>query len=124
MARRRRQSPNSTPPSRLEPVRVRVRSPIVIGTDRRAFHPAGAKAPAFSFRRADRRIVIKQSSPKAPKRNDTYLDFRVGFAAPKRVAICVRRQKRKEVLHALKRVGKGSGGGRHFWNYWSSVDCK
>lgn len=120
MARRRRQSPNRDLP---EVVRVRVSSPIYPGSDRRFYHPAGPVRPAFSFRVADRRIVVKQSSRSAPLRNDTYADWRVGFDVPKRVAICVRRKQRKEVVHALKLSGKGARARRHKRNYWSGVDC-
>lgn len=123
MARRRRQRPSqSAPQAPASVVRLRMRVPLELG-DRRVFHPAGPLRPAFSFRRGDRRIIIKQSSAAAPKRNDTYSDWRVAFAVPRNVGVCVRRKQRKEVLHALKRVGKGSGGGRHRWNYWSGVNC-
>lgn len=119
MARRRRQIPVSDLP---EVVRVRLSSPVVLD-DRRSFHPAGPMRPASSFRRADRRIVLKQSSKFAPLRNDTYADWRIGFSVPKRVAICVRRKQRKEIIHALKLSGKGARARRHKRNYWSGVDC-
>lgn len=43
-------------------------------------------------------------------------------ADPRNVAVCVRRKDRREVLHALRRVGRG--GGRRRRNEWSDVHCK
>lgn len=46
------------------------------------------------------------------------------FRSPKFVAVCVRRKSRKEVLHALGKIGKGAG-----WkkkprrSYWSNIRC-
>lgn len=45
------------------------------------------------------------------------------FTRPNNVAVCVRRQRRKEVLFALKRTGKGSKSRRHR-NSLSDVSCK
>lgn len=44
------------------------------------------------------------------------------FAIPNKVAVCVRRKRRREVLHALKRTRKGAGA-RKRRNYWSDVSC-
>jgi hypothetical protein len=44
------------------------------------------------------------------------------FKAPRNVAICVRRKIRKQVLHALKKTGKGSSPPRRR-NNWSNVKC-
>lgn len=48
----------------------------------------------------------------------------VAFQTPQQVIPCVRRQQRKEVLHALKRTGKGSGGGRKHRTPESNIRCK
>ena len=48
---------------------------------------------------------------------------RVQFAVPKKVAICIRRKARREVLHALKLTKKGKGGGARKRNLWSNVKC-
>lgn len=55
---------------------------------------------------------------------------RLGFHMPWQVIICVRRRRRSEVLHALKKTGrllKGRGGGGFKWrvrrNKWSEVRC-
>lgn len=89
--------------------------------DRRFFDPAGPLRPAYSFGRDARRIIAK-SSPVGSLRNDTNLSARVGFAVPKRVAVCVRRQQRKEVIHALGKQGAGARARRRR-SVWSNVDC-
>lgn len=53
------------------------------------------------------------------------LTDRVAFAVPKSVAVCVRRSRRREVLHALGVAG-GKGVGRnikHHRNEWSEIGC-
>ena len=95
-------------------------SPLQVD-DRRFFDPAGPLRPAYSVYRADRRLIAKSSTVGSP-RNDT-LSARVGFAVPKRVAVCVRRQQRKEVIHALGKQG-GGGSRRRRRNSWSDIDCK
>lgn len=42
---------------------------------------------------------------------------------PNKVGICVRRRTRRQVLHALKRTGKGSRARRHYTAY-SEVHCR
>lgn len=46
------------------------------------------------------------------------------FADPRGVAICIRRHQRREVLHALKRTGRGSSRKLGRWNEHSHVSCK
>lgn len=88
--------------------------------DRRFYDPAGPLRPAYSLGRDARRLIAK-SSPVGRTRNDT-LSARVGFAVPDRVAVCVRRQQRKEVIHALGKSGSG-GSRRRRRNAWSNIDC-
>lgn len=74
--------------------------------DRRAFHPLKHARPAITtFKRADARLLIddRKVDVKKPSR----LPFGVTFAVPQRVAICVRRKRRKEVIFA-----KGVGGSK------------
>lgn len=47
---------------------------------------------------------------------------RLEFAAPKHTLICVRRKTRREVLHALKRTGRGPS--RKSRNAWSNINCR
>lgn len=50
---------------------------------------------------------------------------RVGFAMPWQVVLCVRRKRRREVMHALGIAGRrGVGAGRRWHrNEWSDVRC-
>lgn len=84
--------------------------------DRRLFHPQGSLRPAGALSRGARRLVVAPSVSTAPG------DFsRIGFAVPKKVALCVRRHVRRQVL-----LAKGRGGGAHRppkRNYWSDVEC-
>lgn len=126
MARRRSSRGHLQNPNRVDDfIRLRVVSPVVIPGDRRMWHPAPRMIrPIATFSRRDQsRIIVKKSSAVAPARNDTYSDFRVGFAVPRKVGVCVRRKQRKEVLHALKYIGKGSRARRHRWNDLSRIDC-
>lgn len=90
--------------------------------DRRQYHPLNVFRPA--------RTVY--GSPVGPLKvarpgRETKARFRlpvgIRFDVPAKVAVCVRRKRRKEVLHALKKVGKGSGGGKRRRNFWSGVQC-
>lgn len=99
----------------------RVRSALQLLEDRRLFHPAGAlRAPRSFFMRP--RLVV--AAPRAKTRlnqRSMSLPSRIGFEVPHRVAICVRRKTRKEVIIA-KRVARNGGGAKHR-NIWSDVRC-
>lgn len=45
------------------------------------------------------------------------------FAAPPRVAICVRRKQRKEVLFAKRLTRAGAGAKNRNFNFWSRISC-
>lgn len=128
MARRR--SPTVTPPrvimpNALEPriitqTRVRrvtlkrpiiVKRPVVQTTlqqveDRRRWHPLRKLAPAGTLSRRDQRRLVEKSRPNPF--NDPFPSFRIGFEVPKKVAVCVRRKTRREVIHALGKTGSGA----------------
>lgn len=92
-------------------------SPLIELEDRRAYHPERVyRAPRASVRKAAQ-IVVKRSG--RPFRFPDVL----GFRQPRRVLLCVRRQMRKEVLFAHRRVRSGAGGRRRR-NYWSGISCK
>lgn len=93
--------------------------PLTLFEDRRTFHPGRATRPAFSFNKAASRLVVGAPS----FRND--LSARVGFAVPSKVAVCIRRKDRKEVLHAFNFYGRGAGGvsRRRRRSRFSDVDC-
>lgn len=88
--------------------------------DRRTYSPTPYRTIA-SPRRAARLVPDKFG---AGIRNQNMLPSGIQFANPKRVAICLRRKARREVLHALKLTRKsGRGGSRRNRNLWSTVKC-
>lgn len=101
--------------------------------DRRYWDPEGKAAPAHSFnkprhrltlvRQAPRRSVLPQGRYSQDFAQNVGLASAVAFREPSRVLICVRRQRRREVLHAFRRVGHGSGGRPRF-NYYSKISCR
>lgn len=50
--------------------------------------------------------------------------YHVSFGRPFDVPICARRAERREVLHALNRTGKGTGGGKHRLTANSKLKCR
>jgi len=87
--------------------------------DRRTYHPDGPV-------RAPRSLNSFHTNFQAatPSRNQNPWDVPTGiqFEDPSRVLICIRRQKRKEVLHALKKTGR-TGQNRPRRNHYSEVLC-
>ena len=57
-----------------------------------------------------------------PTQNRGELPSQIAFSNPNRVAICIRRKRRKEVLFALRKTGRGSRARRHY-NAHSFVRC-
>lgn len=87
--------------------------------DRRQFHPLEFFRPARTVYGGPSSVTVKQPARKFSR----MLPFGLSFEAPKKTVICVRRKQRKEVLHALKKVGRGRGGGRKRRNWYSSISC-
>lgn len=81
-------------------------------SDRRLFHPQRQLQPPAALKRPARRIMAT--------RHRHVLKFKV----PLQVDLCVRRQRRKEVLHALRLTGKGSRARSRRRNEWSGISCK
>lgn len=95
--------------------------PLTQLEDRRAFHPERSGRPAGAVQRSNGRLVIPAApSPKTHQR--ARLPVSVGFAVPEKVALCVRRRTRKEVLFAKRLTAKGARGNRRR-NQWSDVKC-
>lgn len=93
--------------------------------DRRRFNPAGPYAPPATFGgRGSRKIVERLLRPsKSLQAGSGFMPAsRLGFAVPEKVAVCVRRKRRREVLFAVKGTGKGARAKRTY-NYFSSIDC-
>lgn len=79
--------------------------------DRRRSHPDRHSAPPTT--RGPNRLANTLTQK---------LNGRLRFEAPRNVLVCVRRKQRREVLHALRRTGKGSRSRRMTIN--SSISCK
>lgn len=90
--------------------------------DLRLFHPVSHRFPISTVRRSDpvikarnaRSQAILSSPPPRPH---------FAFNAPDSVLVCVRRKRRKEVLHAFGRTGS-RGQRRPRFNSNSSISCK
>lgn len=96
-------------------------SPRQAVEDRRSHHPLGFFRPArqWSGHPVKPHVVSK------PTRHRAQLPFGLRFAVPQKTLICVRRKTRKEVLHALHKVGKGRSGFRkkRSRNFYSRISC-
>lgn len=124
-------SPNETPLPSLAPLSRAFYSPVRLdldrliaapptNLDRRSHHPLGPYRPAVAFSgHPVRTNVVRPSRFKS----NLYVAPKVRFAVPKKTLICVRRSQRKEVLHALKKVGRGRGRGPKRRNWFSEVTC-
>lgn len=104
-----------------------VRAPLTEIADDRLWSPdSNPRAP--SSRRWNSQIVFPPpaAAKKASDRRVTGLSpmsvVQMQFKAPEFVVHCVRRKQRKEVLHALRKTGKGSGRPRRFTPF-SNVRC-
>lgn len=87
--------------------------------DRRTYHPERAARPAFSLPRMASRLVAREARGRSGRQTKAP----VAFADPNRVLVCVRRKRRKEVLHA-----RGIAGSRGFRrprrSFYSEVSCR
>lgn len=113
-------------------------SSLQLFEDRRRWDPAGPNAPARSFSTPRHRLtLVDRSTPRKINYSSTpyasspfatgmsQTKATIAFAEPRRVLLCVRRQQRKEVLHALRKTGPGSGASRYDnWNEYSNVRCR
>ncbi|UDN67880.1 hypothetical protein [robinz microvirus RP_165] len=91
--------------------------------DRRRYRPDKSIAPPHAFNRAATRLHIGQLGRSLRAISRGKLPSRVRFAVPNLIALCLRRQIRREVLHAFHRTTRGHGGGRRKRNFWSDVKC-
>lgn len=100
--------------------------------DRRQWHPEGVYRPARSFSRSFHRlrVVSDRREPVRSRKARNFLQemrssvpVRVGFQSPDGVLVCVRRKQRREVLHALRKTGRG-GQRRPVWNWYSRISCR
>lgn len=100
--------------------------PVSLPTDLRVYNPEKrfSRSPLRFSGRPARVIVSPPSAPLvSPKSRGIALSSGLTFALPKRVALCVQRKTRKEVLHANKIAGKnGLKAPRRSAN--SSISCE
>lgn len=88
--------------------------------DRRMFHPLREiRSP---------RSVVGGSTTLKPRftpasKASLMPDSGLGFFAPQKVMLCVRRRVRREVLHA-KKIAGGRGFRAPRFNFWSTISCK
>lgn len=104
--------------------------------DRRRFIPEAARLVrrplAYAFQEAARVVATSKVALRQPLKprqkpfktiNLTFRDKLV-FKHPQHVIRCVRRKERREVIHALRLTGKGSGARHRRRDEWSNVGCK
>lgn len=96
---------------------IRRRAALTAIEDRRTFNPAGPRRSARSFNRAHHALKVK------PVRGSRRLPTKVMFDAPKKVLVCVRRQRRKEVIFAKGKAGRGHARLSPRRNWYSDVSC-
>lgn len=70
-------------------------------------------------------VLRSQHTLRVPKAalSKAYLTSQVGFVEPKQVALCIRRKRRKAVMHALGHAGKRGRKGSYRRNWFSEVTC-
>lgn len=96
--------------------------------DNRAYYPEDTR-PALDI--AGRPHTLQYPSPKKTKLNKDRFAYlrafpssRVQFTNSQNVLLCIRRKRRKEVLHALKKTGRGKGKQRRpRRSRYSSISC-
>lgn len=121
------------PNNMLRPTPLRFTS-LTDFEDRRQWHPERAQRPAISFSRARHRLeaLAQPAVLKSPGKNrDAFAHLRsfssvpsqVRFARSKEILICVRRNIRKEVLHAFKKSGR-RGQKKPTYSWYSKIKCR
>lgn len=126
MARRNKRRRDLSTPTRSLTVRLLPRARPLVSTpltarvlsqveDRRRYYP-GLIRPAVAVPRSSSRLVLSSRKPYAQTKAT------VVFKAPPRVALCVRRQRRKEVIFAMGVAGSRVRRPRR--NEFSEVSCK
>lgn len=101
---------------------------LTLYEDRRTFHPDGRLRRTIALPQSGSRIVLKDAKHVSQQSGRSYyrpLSTKavLAFAAPQRVAVCVRRHRRREVLFAKRRTGKGAYARKHLTDL-SKVSCR
>lgn len=121
------------------PLGLQTRPRIVIvpeGHRLARFAPYGGRVPLHKLLEREKRIRRRSLEyPTEAALRDRYgsvyraytgshLSRRVGFSHPWQVIVCIRRRRRREVLFALNKGGRGGNKRRHVRrNFWSEVRC-
>lgn len=98
----------------------------ILPDDRRTFHPDDPYRAPWASPRFAAQLVVKygSGSKSKPLRSKQFYQAppaTVGFRRPDRVAFCIKRKTRREVLLALGRGGRNKRGKR---NYTSEFSCR
>lgn len=92
--------------------------------DNRQYTPAEVfRGTAKAFKPA-RTTLSTPARLQAPSKPFHGFSPRVTFEAPQTVLTCIRRNRRTQVLHALKKTGKGTGYGKKRLTPHSQIGCK
>lgn len=101
--------------------------------DRRQWHPEGKYAPARSFNKTRHRLTVPNANhvrhrPAGKTMGDIRstiegTPWQTAFREPDKVLICARRQIRREVMHALKKSGRG-GQKKPRYSEYSKISCR
>lgn len=108
-------------------VRVPSRSRLILIEDRRTWTPEASLVPSQTaiYRRTPLKKVsgvptYRLKVKPSPRRS---IPPGIQFADQQRLVLCIRRKQRKQVLHALRKVGKGQKHRNPKRNFWSSISC-
>ena len=114
---------------RLRPVVLSpISLPLTAFEDRRTYHPLGPQRGAVSFSGAQHglRTVDRKTSDRFAglRKFPSQTKALIGFDTPVHVLVCVRRKRRKEVLFAKRKTGRGGARQRRpRKNWFSNVHC-
>lgn len=123
-----RRLPRFSPSSLVSPLSPR-RATLRLFEDRREWHPDGPNRPARRFSGTRRPLTLVDRKPLNPDRFAYLRQFPsqtkalVAFENPSDVLVCVRRQQRREVIHATRKAGK-VGQKKPRRNALSKISCR
>lgn len=89
--------------------------------DRRTFSPVTYRPPATV--RRPFRLVVPNAKPRFRARRASKFEAGIAFDRPEAVLVCVRRHRRREVLFAKSKAGRG-GMRRPRRTWLSSISCR
>lgn len=108
----------------------RLATPLVMIEDRRSYHPDGYVRPLRTLSTSRHRLTsrtVVHATRSTAKRNLPNLfslkNDRIAFQAPDKLLVCIRRKRRKEVIHATGQAGSRRAQKTPRYNQWSSIVC-